>query len=203
MFKSNEDLEFLGMSPIDISLLIQNRIMMWNGDTVSMCISMLFYPSWLFSMLFNYPSSTVCSSSPFELRSEFIVFLSSAISANNNFISCLVGNTVWGIAISYYIYILFLGFSGQCCSLFIDSIFIESFSDYLFEKCSRAFTSIESVGHHLYSFDYISIEFFANDCDILRVSCWSQTFTIIDGFVQRTLRLCALILSSNRHFLFH
>lgn len=33
------------------------------------------------------------------------------ISANNSFILCLIGNTVWAIAIGYYIYILFLGFS--------------------------------------------------------------------------------------------
>jgi flagellar biosynthesis protein FliR len=36
-----------------------------------------------------------------------------AFAVNTSFLYCFIGNTLWGIAIGYYIYILFLGFSGK------------------------------------------------------------------------------------------
>lgn len=36
-----------------------------------------------------------------------------AFATSTSYLYCLVGNTVWAIAVGYYIYILFLGFSGM------------------------------------------------------------------------------------------
>jgi phosphatidylserine synthase len=49
----------------------------------------------------NYNSISLC----------FFFFIAFAV--NTSFLYCLVGNTVWVIAVGYYIYILFLGFSGM------------------------------------------------------------------------------------------
>ncbi len=100
----------LGMSLIDIYLPIQNQISMLNGHIALMFISMLYYLYSRFYMLVNYLFSIVNSRKILEihLSSSFIAF-----AVTTSYLYCLVGNTVWVIAVGYYIYILFLGFSGR------------------------------------------------------------------------------------------
>jgi hypothetical protein len=53
----------------------------------------------------NQKSSLIIIKTPFSFSIAFAV--------NTSFLYCLFGNTVWAIAVGYYIYILFLGFSGM------------------------------------------------------------------------------------------
>ena len=56
----------------------------------------------------------------------------------------------------------------------------------------------------LYSFNNCSIEFYSNDRDILRVSCWTQTITIVERTpcTVSIVFLCVLLITSDTFFWF-
>ena len=101
--------------------------------------------------------------------------LSLAFAVNTGFFYCLFGNTVWAIATGYYVYILFLGFSGMLRLNFnrLRFSFRFCFSTSISSQCPCAFVPIDGTFSRLYSFNSCTMEFHSNDRDILRISCGS------------------------------
>ena len=53
----------------------------------------------------------------FHLTYSFVLCVSDIVVINSEwFLGYFVGNTMWLIAISYYLYITFLGYNGKSCS---------------------------------------------------------------------------------------
>lgn len=60
---------------------------------------------------------TLSQFKPVSPHLQFVLFVSDIVVINSNwFLGYFVGNTMWLIAISYYLYITFLGYNGKSCS---------------------------------------------------------------------------------------